>query len=687
MRDETARTATLADGMLRVDGETIFAGVPETAELVPDPSGLGAFLRCAAAEPASELLLPLGTLPGMRRFCAAARNNLFWMIPHAGDAASAVPPETQGLLVELDGGRIALLMPLVDGHFRASLQGGDDGRLYLRAETGDSTTTGQALTGLFVAVGDDPYRLVAGAATAIVARLQRGRLRRDKEAPPAIDLFGWCTWNAFYHAVSHENVRAGLQSFAAGGVAPAFLIIDDGWLSVTDVPLFLSRLTSFAPNARFGGDLRPTVAMAKGEFGVRQFYVWHALLGYWGGVDDAAFPRYHIRPVMQTASATMRAVAPGLSGGSPAGVVQPEAIHRFFNDFHRFLRSQGIDGVKVDSQASLECVGESVGGRVELLRVYHEALEGAVQTHFRGSVINCMSCSNDMIFSTLNSTLTRTSDDFWPDRPASHGMHLYANAVVSLFFGDYIHPDWDMFESAHATGAFHAAGRAISGGPVYVSDKPGEHDFAVLRKLVLSDGTIPRAREIGRPTRDCLFRDVAREDALLKIFNRNAGSGIVGAFNARYHAEAAERAPVQGQVCPADVEGLEGDDFAVYAHAAGTLARCRREETLDVTLEELAFELFTIVPVDRGVAPVGLADKYNSGGAVVRQGWNLPGDYEVELRDGGAFLAWCAREPREVRVDGASHPFVYAAATGALAVEIAAPGAHAVVLAFDRDDL
>ena len=58
--------------------------------------------------------------------------------------------------------------------------------------------------------------------------------------------------------------------------------------------------------------------------------------------------------------------------------------------------------------------------------------------------------------------------------------------------GQIIRPDWDMFQSDHACAAFHAAARAICGGPVYVSDSLGSHDFDLLRRLVFSDGTMPR---------------------------------------------------------------------------------------------------------------------------------------------------------------------------------------------------
>jgi len=42
---------------------------------------------------------------------------------------------------------------------------------------------------------------------------------------------------------------------------------------------------------------------------------------------------------------------------------------------------------------------------------------------------------------------------------------------------------------------------------MHYSDKPGIHDFKILRKLVLPNGSVLRARYAGRPTRDCLFHD------------------------------------------------------------------------------------------------------------------------------------------------------------------------------------
>ena len=640
-----------------------------------DPSGVGVFLRFTASEPAARHVFPVGAVTGISRFTCCARYEPFWMKPHAGTKAGQVPVETQYLLTEQEGGTCVLYVPLIDGAFRGSLQGAGEDGLELVAESGDPATMTDQIVGLFVASGDDPYALLEQAARSVMAHLGTGRLRTEKPPPAFADKFGWCTWDAFYGEVSHDKVRQGLESFHASGLSPRYLILDDGWQSVQKMPTGETRLTAFAANDKFPGDLAPTVRMAKDEFGIEAFLVWHALNGYWGGVDDAALPGYDARPMRRDHSPGILKFEPGWTTslneyfGGFVSVVPPRHIARFFQDYHRHLRAQGVDGVKVDNQATLEGVAAGLGGRVHLMQRYHEALEGAAQTHFGGSLINCMSCANEMFYSALASTLTRTSTDFWPNDPASHGLHLYTNAQVGAWFGEFIHPDWDMFQSGHPMGAYHAAGRAVSGAPVYVSDKPEAHDFALLHKLVLADGSVPRADLPGRPTRDCLFHDPTREDVLLKIFSRNGDAGVIGVFNARYDADNA-LPPIVGVVRPADVEGLLGKRFAVYAHSTGEMRAMAREDAWEVALLPLTSEVFTVVPILGGFAPIGLADKLNSGGtiaSVVRR----DGFCDVALRDGGPFIAWCEREPTEVSAGGAALPFIYDSASRLLSVTAA----------------
>ena len=58
----------------------------------------------------------------------------------------------------------------------------------------------------------------------------------------------------------------------------------------------------------------------------------------------------------------------------------------------------------------------------------------------------------------------------------------------------------------------------VSGGPVYVSDRPGKHDMDLLKRMVLPDGSVLLCAGPGRPTLDCLFADCMRDrKSLLKV--------------------------------------------------------------------------------------------------------------------------------------------------------------------------
>jgi raffinose synthase len=672
------------------NGNILLMDMDTNVTALSDPYGVGLFLHVGAIDSAARQVFQLGNLNGVRRLLCHYRAKPFWMTPAVVTRAGDIPVETQFLLAELSSGQYALLVPLLDGAFRMSLQGTGENGLEVIAESGDPAVTTSSVVGLFIAVGEEPFALIEQAAQSVCARMKTGHLRRDKELPAFIDQFGWCTWDAFYETVSHEKVNHGLESFSAGGIHPRLLILDAGWQSIDRAPIKGisegQRLVSFDANEKFPGGLAITVEMAKHIFGVQTFLVWHAIMGATGGVDGERLPGYGVRYIPWQYSPGVLQSNPDMNEvlGNAAGVIPPDSIRSFFNDYHRELSMEGVDGVKADFQTTLEGLGASLGGRVELMRRYHEALESSVHAHFQGNLINCMSCSNDMLYTALNSNLARTSDDFFPANPASHGMHLYTNAQVGLWFGEFIHPDWDMFQSAHELGAFHAAGRAISGGPLYVSDKPDAHDFALLRKLVLPNGHILRAKLPGRPTRDCLFSDPTREDAPLKVFNRNAVTGVIGVFNCRAGAQAPT---ISASLRPADVVGLSGELFAVYAHTLAEVRVLAREAVWTIDLAPMNFEIFTITAIEHGVAPLGLIEMFNSGGAIIEAGFNPRGEYEMLVHAGGKIAIWCAQPPKQVWLDEQPTAYEYQTATSLLYTQAdqASPTIHVRIILADSE--
>ncbi|KAI6675387.1 hypothetical protein NL676_003293 [Syzygium grande] len=185
---------------------------------------------------------------------------------------------------------------------------------------------------------------------------------------------------------------------------------------------------------------------------------------------------------------------------------------------------------------------------------------------------------------------------------------------------------------------FHAASRTISGGPIYVSDSIGQHDFNLLKRPVLPDGSILRCRYYALRTRDCLFEDPLHDGkTMLKIWNVNKYTGVLGVFNCqrggwcpkyRRNKSASEFSRIVScYASPKDIEWnnpknpmpVRGADvFAVYMFREKKLKLLKSSESVEISLEPFNYELLTALPGTvlprRSVqfAPIGLANVLNS---------------------------------------------------------------------------
>ncbi|XP_030510037.1 probable galactinol--sucrose galactosyltransferase 6 [Cannabis sativa] len=737
----------IVDGNLIVKNRTILTGVPDN---VISTSGSdsgpveGVFVGAVFGSENSRQVIPLGTLREVR-FMACFRFKLWWMAQKMGDKGSEIPLETQFLLVETKEGShlepdgsdgdgenqivYTVFLPLVEGPFRACLQGNQQDQLELCLESGDVETKAASFThSLFIHAGTDPFAAVSEAVKAVKIHLKTFRQRHEKKIPGIVDYFGWCTWDAFYQEVTQEGVEAGIKSLSEGGTPPKFVIIDDGWQSVAedvknenengsnDVEE-LPRLTGIKENSKFQNKDDPStgikdiVEIAKKKHGVKYVYVWHAITGYWGGVKPGVKEMEGYDSVMKYPM-----VSKGVVENEPVwktdrmavkglGLVNPKNVYRFYNELHSYLASAGVDGVKVDVQCILETLGAGLGGRVELTRQYHQALDASVARNFPDNgIIACMSHNTDALYCSKQTAIVRASDDFFPRDPMSHTIHIAAVSYNSVFLGEIMQPDWDMFHSLHPAGDYHASARALSGGPIYVSDAPGKHNFELLRKLVLPDGSILRPLLPGRPTRDCLFSDPARDGAsLLKIWNMNKYTGVLGVYNCQGAAwSSAERKNVfhqttsdaiTGYVRSRDVHfiadaatepGWKGE-CAIYCFSSGDLIALPYNAAMPVSLKVLEHDIFTITPIKvlaPGVsfAPLGLVNMYNAGGAIeglryeakseVQNGEEVVGLAHIEVKGCGKFGAYSSAKPRRCFVDSQVVDFVYDSSSGLVTLSL-----------------
>ncbi|KAL2483121.1 putative galactinol--sucrose galactosyltransferase 2 [Forsythia ovata] len=671
---------SINDGKLVVHGKTILTGMPDNIVLTPSSGpGLvtGAFIGATASQSKSLHVFPVGVLEDVRFMCLF-RFKLWWMTQRMGTCGKDIPLETQFMLVESketteseceDAPTIyTVFLPLLEGQFRAVLQGNEKNELEICLESGDNAVaTNQGLYLVYMHAGTNPFEVINQAVKAVEQHMQTFHHREKKKLPSLLDWFGWCTWDAFYTDVTAEGVEEGLKSLSEGGTPPRFLIIDDGWQQigsevkedtncvVQEGAQFANRLTGIKENAKFQKNgkneeneagLKYVVEEAKQRHNVKYVYVWHALAGYWGGVQPAGPGMEHYDTAL-----AYPVQSPGVLGNQPdivmdslavhgLGLVHPKKVFNFYNELHAYLASCGVDGVKVDVQNIIETLGTGHGGRVSLTRSYHQALEASIARNFPDNgCIACMCHNTDGIYSAKQTAVIRASDDYYPRDPASHTIHISSVAYNTLFLGEFMQPDWDMFHSLHPAAEYHAAARAVGGCPIYVSDKPGNHNFELLKKLVLPDGSVLRAHLPGRPTIDCLFVDPARDGAsLLKIWNVNKFCGVVGIFNCqgagwckvtkKTRIHDASPGTLTGSVQATDVDSIAqiagqdwNGDTVVYSPRSGEVVRLPKGASLPVTLRVVEYELFHFCPVkditaNISFAPIGLLDMFNSSCAV-----------------------------------------------------------------------
>ncbi|KAK9278952.1 hypothetical protein L1049_028534 [Liquidambar formosana] len=737
-------TPSIKDGCLMVRGKVVFTGVPANVFVSPASCG-SAFVGAASAAPSSRHVFSLGLLEEYKFLCLF-RFKIWWMIPRVGKSGCEIPMETQMLLLEAreesalhdenssesstENTFYILLLPVLDGEFRTSLQGTSSNELQFCIESGDANVqTSQALEAVFINSGDNPFELMKNSIKILEKHKGTFSHIENKKIPAHLDWFGWCTWDAFYTDVNPQGIREGLQSFVEGGCLPKFLIIDDGWQETLNEfqkegePLiegtqFATRLVDIKENDKFKAsgsdkscaDLHEFIEVIKEKYGLKYVYVWHALAGYWGGVlpSSGAMKKYNPKiayPIQSPGNTgNLRDVAMDSLEKYGVGIIDPQKIYDFYNDLHSYLASSGVDGVKVDVQNLIETLGSGHGGRVSLTRQYQEALEQSIARNFKeNNLICCMSHNSDSIYSSKKSAVARASEDFMPKEPTIQTLHVASVAFNSLLLGEITVPDWDMFHSNHSTAEFHGAARALGGCAVYVSDKPGKHDFKILKRLVLPNGSVLRARYAGRPTRDCLFKDPVMDGkSLLKIWNLNKLSGVIGVFNCQGAGSWPMKQGVQDTPIAASIPSLISGQCVLFnlsfyfnlivasktkiaeqplnnkSHFAGSLSRLPKEGKLEVSLGVLKCEIYTISPImvfsqNLHFAPIGLLDMYNSGGAIEAMNctMDLSGcTVKVKGRGCSRFGFYSSTKPKYCTVDMKEEEFIYNAEDGLLTVKL-----------------
>ncbi|KAI1331331.1 glycoside hydrolase family 36 protein [Xylariaceae sp. FL0255] len=580
---------------------------------------------------------------GFSRYFALVRHGIPWLGPRHGRSRFDIDKDAlMCSFLSYEGMHLVLLGTSCGDNVTTLMRSSDDGLVNIRVRNDNEIES----TGLLLAaVGTNCQSAIAAVVYHARGTLQStsdlthsslsGFPTGSSDVQPQwlenwYDGLGYCTWNALGQRLSETKIIDALELLKKNKVNITNLIIDDNW---QDVDYEGSDHNSYGWNSfeaepkAFPDGLEHTISRIREKYsGIQHIAVWHALLGYWGGIS----PHGELAQQYQT----IQVRSEGWAKNDSMTVIDKDDVDKFYNDFYRFLDSCGVDGVKTDAQFALDTI-VSAKHRRELTNSYLDAWMIASLRHFSLKSISCMSQVPQMLFrqqlpQTRPAIPVRNSDDFFPNVPASHAWHLWANAHNALFTHHLnVLPDWDMFQTKHDYAGYHAAARCISGGPIYITDVPGEHDLDLIEQmtaLTTHGKTVTlRPSVIGRSLNMYTGFD---DDALLRVGSYHGraitGTPILGVFNTRPHT--------MSEIIPLSCfPGINiSNNYVIRLHRSGLVSVVADPESpkarLAVTLPAAGYDVFTAYPVTQfssetngaiSLACLGLIGKITGAAAIM----------------------------------------------------------------------
>ncbi len=572
-------------------------------------------------------------------YMADVRYSPFWCRPQFGSHFGDVPENTQALLWKKKNGGYGYVLPVCSGDYVTTLCGIDEKLCAVTFSAYDRLNKCDALAFVY-AEGENPYEMMEACAEEAARLLNNGlRLRHERCYPEIFEYLGWCTWDAMEIWVNEEETLQKCREFRDKCIPVRWAILDDMWANVAwtkELPKFTPHEISFdvmhsstlidyeADHERFPSGLAGCIRKMKEEFGL-SVGIWHTACGYWAGLHPGGAADQKL------SGTTMRTH----EGRIMPDLREPGSAYQYFHTMHKYFRSCGADFLKVDNQSFVRAAYRCDIPVSAAAKNLHAAVDGSAGANFEGNLINCMCMATENMMNRPSSAICRCSDDFQPENREWFAKHVMQCAYNGLVQGQYYYNDWDMWWSDDGQALKNSVLRALSGGPIYVSDRLDRSRTEVFLPLCFSDGRILRPDNVAVPTEDCLVTNMAETAHPMKVFNMAGETGYLGAFNLLTDGVLSV-----GTVSASEIPTLCGDRFVMYEFFSGEWRVVTREEKLELTLRDADdFRLYSFTPINGGRAVIGDATKFISVRAVTDSARGF-----VRLYEGGTLKIY-SEEP------------------------------------------
>lgn len=516
--------------------------------------------------------------------------------------------EGQFILLQLSDGQYLALLPMTSekayGQFFV-----ENGHLILKTGNYGTKVVDGEIPLVCWAYGSSPYAATQAVWNQVFASgYVAAQSRSTKQYPvEPYGYLGWCSWEHYKTKISEKVIADAFHTIEESDAPIRWLMVDDGYLDQQG-----RMLKSFGVDKKkFPNGWSPITGL-KNEEKIKWVGIWRNFGGYMNGVsanhtmDDL---KSHLMPMKDK-----KKVLPKNT---------PEASKAFYDKMVSDTKDNGFDFIKVDFHFKTFEHYIGTPDPVEAMRQNNEALENA--THEMGiPLLNCIAQPNINSLQTKYSALTRSSPDYNQKDKDKNKCNAYQSFANHLWMGQTVWGDLDMFHTHDERDVLPMAiARAISGGPVYISDEPSKIVPEVLTPFAYEDGLLLRTQAPAtllpesffiHPFRDEeVFRVIAPlEDkvAAIALFNfSEAGKTLEGSISSKDYPHAGELLQPNDGAWAQPAEGL-----LVYDQGARKIVELDGDFSSEVS--DFGAKLFLLYPKNQGWVVIGRVDKYLPSAAV-----------------------------------------------------------------------
>ncbi|ARN56901.1 Sip1-related alpha-galactosidase [Sedimentisphaera salicampi] len=533
-------------------------------------------------------------------------------------------PSRNGLqvLFQLKSGRYLLLQGLAGAETMSYFQIHDSGKFTINLATFGKARVSGDIPLLAWAEASSPVEVFNDAWKKILnCRKFEDRVapRYQKNYPEPFKYLGWCSWEQYRREISSELLVGAMEKIESSPVPVRWVLVDDGHQHQSGSGMRTSQMLSFQANPEtFPEGFAPLMEERSDK--IKWTGIWHTMNGLWQGLS----------PDHQLEELDPHLISIHQKRGNEDFTVMmpkddPGSSQKFYNALIGSAKEHGFDFVKIDNQNRQVGYYKGRKNAVEAVAENAQSLEKACKK-FTDGLINCFCVDLISVMNTKYSAVSRVSVDYLlnhEDKAKSHLLQSYQN---TLWVGQAVWPDHDMFHSCDpVSGRMMAVSKAVAGAPIYLSDAPKDFVPELIEPLCWENGKLLRPLAPAIPLPDSVMLSaLSTPQAYRVIAPLPNGAASIIAYNL---ANPTPDSPVKAAVRESDYksassfiqpavpsweipeEGLAYYDW--YKQTGGKLGT-----KYEFELDGFSDRFVQLSPIKEGWAVIGRPDKYLSAAAV-----------------------------------------------------------------------